>query len=555
MRQIARKLEPLIIFISITFAALIISYSMSTAISVRPKIRLSQVSAISSMQIWYWFFVTLALLALIYVYYTFKIKFTSIIEVLFYIGITLNIAFVGAASRLSLSKTPLPPGAITGDNHDLLMGMVRAEESGWSGNSYPPVWLSLVGNIARFSGNTVLEIWKPVYLLSLIVFPVLVLLAWRQVFNPLVAAAFTFFFSMGAIDWKSLAFFVFIAMTVAIVYEIAITQEGQFKFNRKNFFLGVVLGISALTYSGYLWWSLLALLFLILGLWFSKIREERLIGVFDATLGFALIFGPSQVSARFGVNGWFVIALLLAFILIRIMTQNNNFIVGVFAFLAGLAIPASIIILLVTTVISDSWFYPELEENPIPNIGLGFNVNGLLIIFIIGVGIILSFGEILNRIILLTSLAIFLSAALMMFWFASRMEVTGLVELFPRASQNFSFSWSLINFIAITALLSSRYFARLKEAIWPTNLIFINNVFLVLLLLFPLLAIHARALSTSQEGLFPRPENGAWYAYQACDNPNENGMLAEIFRDQPFIQEFLRENCPKVDWPPIPSAN
>ena len=135
------------------------------------------------------------------------------------------------------------------------------------------------------------------------------------------------------------------------------------------------------------------------------------------------------------------------------------------------------------------------------------------------------------------------------------MEVTDKVELFPRAAGTFGFAWSVLTLIALIAILTSTYFSDFIRRVWPKKLSQVNNIFLTLVLLLPIVAIHARTLSEAQDGIFPIGENGVWLAYRACDNPHEDPMLAKVFEESPFIQDFLRENCPNVDWPVIPPIN
>jgi hypothetical protein len=139
----------------------------------------------------------------------------------------------------------------------------------------------------------------------------------------------------------------------------------------------------------------------------------------------------------------------------------------------------------------------------------------------------------------------FISSALMMFWFAAQMEITGKVELFPRAGGTFGFAWTVLTFIGLFAILTSSYFYEFIKYVWPKDLSRINTIILTLVLILPIAAIHARTLSEVQDGIFPIGENGAWLAYRACDTPHEDPMLAKVFEENPFIQEFLREKLPK----------
>ena len=528
---------------------------MTRVVVVRPRVQLSQVSAISAMQIWYWVLVFISIFIFIWAKRKFSLSIEKLTTYILYFGISLNITFVAAANNLALSKVPLPPGDIRGDNGALLSGMMRAQETGWAGNSYPPVWLTLVGNIARITDNSVLEIWKPVYLLSVVILPGLVLLAWRQAFNPLAAAAITFLLTFGTIEWKGIANLVMTAMFIAIVYEISKTQDFNFKFNSKLFLYGIFFGLSSLTYFGYLWWSLIAIGVLIFALWFNEKREYLFTKVIDAGLGFALIFGPSQIAPRFGLSGMVFLFLLLLIIALRFVIQKNNLLSRALAFLAGLISPAAVVFTLVTNRTGDTWFESYMELNPTPNLGLGFNTTSSVFILITLIGLILAFNETQFRSATLVLGTTFISSALMMFWFAAEMEITRNIELFPRAAGTFGFAWTVLTFIGLFAILTSSYFYELIKYILPKGLSKLNTLILTLVLILPIGAIHARTLSESQDGIFPIGENAVWQAYRACDNPHEDPMLAKLFEEQPFIQKYLRENCPKVDWPVIPAVN
>ncbi len=525
---------------------------MTRVVVVRPRVQLSQVSAISAMQIWYWVLVIFSIFIFIWAKKKFNLTIEKLTTYILYFGISLNIAFVAAANNLALSKVPLPPGDIRGDNWNLLRAMIRAQETGWSGNSYPPVWLTLVGNIARLTDNSVLEIWKPVFLLSVVLLPGLVLLAWRQAFNPLAAAAFTFLITFGTVEWKGIANFVMTAIFIAIVYEMSKNQDFNFNFNIKLFIYGLLFGLSSLTYFGFLWWSLIAVGVLIFSLWFNPKREYLLTKVIDAGLGFALIFGPSQIAPRFGLSGMIFMFLVLLIIVLRLIIQKNDFLSGSLAYLAGLIAPVAVIFTILTNRTGDTWFYPELENNPVPNLGLGFNTTGVFFILVTLLGLILAFNDIRFRSAVLVLSTTFISAALMMFWFAAQMEVTGSVELYPRAAGTFGFAWTVLTFIGLFSILTSTYFYELIKYLWPKDISQINTIVLTLVLILPIAAVHARTLSDSQDRIFPIAENGVWLAYRACDNPHEDPMLAIVFEETPFIQEFLRERCPKVDWLPIP---
>ena len=275
----------------------------------------------------------------------------------------------------------------------------------------------------------------------------------------------------------------------------------------------------------------------------------------DAGLGVALIFGPSQVGPRFGLSGITVVTLVLLLIFLRVLSQKNNFISGSLGYLTGLIAPTAVVFIVFTSGVNDTWFEDYMSNNPTPNLGFGFNASGILFFLITIFGLIIAYNHKRYRSAILVLTTTFISSALMMFWFAARLEVTGKVELFPRAAGTFSFSWTVLSFIALFAILKSDYLKKLFIKIWPGGLSRAQNVFLVLVILLPLVVTHGRILSDSQRSIFPRAENAEWQAYRACDNPHEDPMLAKVFEEQPFIQKYLRDNCPKVDWSATPPVN
>ena len=543
------------IYFAITGFVVVVSELLSRIIVIRPRIQVSQISAISAMQIWYWILILLFIAFSLVLHFIGKIDPKQIITILLHFSIAINVTFIVSATRLALSKVPLPPGDIRGDNGTLLEYMLDAYYWGWAPNHYPPVWPNLVGNIARLTDTSVLEIWKPAYLVSLVVLPGLILLIFRQAFNPLLAAALTFVLTLGVIEWSSFAKIAFIGLFIVVAQRILHEVSSTYKFDSRIFLYGSLFGLSALTYFGFLWWSLIAITILVVPIWLLKNREFIFIRILDASLGFLVTFGPSQLGQRLDISFRTELVLILSLIVLRLLSQRNRFISGVIAYTTGIFIIFTPVFIIALTTIKDSWIYDSLENNPTPNLGIEFNIIGLITYLVLIIGLVLAFKNTQLRIALVVLVAIFMSAAIMMFWFAARLEVTGFVELFPRARGNFNLSWAIITYIGIYTLVVESDLTSYIRKIWPRNLLKSSQILLILILLFPVAAVHARALSNTQDEIFPVGENEIWLAYRACDNPAEDPMLAKVFEEKPFVQDFLRENCPNVDWPVIPPIN
>jgi len=98
---------------------------------------------------------------------------------------------------LSLKGTPLPGSDIRGDLLNIVNLAKIAQRQYWSGGpniifpdgGYPPVWPSLIGNIADLLDRHVLFIFKPAEFLLLLISPIIVLYIWRLVLENWMALA------------------------------------------------------------------------------------------------------------------------------------------------------------------------------------------------------------------------------------------------------------------------------------------------------------------------------------------------------------------------------
>jgi hypothetical protein len=132
-----------------------------------------------------------------------------------------------------------------------------------------------------------------------------------------------------------------------------------------------------------------------------------------------------------------------------------------------------------------------------------------------------------------------------MYYFASRMQVTEKIELWPRAYSHISGVFTILSVI-----IFSRVLIEISKKIIPSNKNKISIILISVILLFPL----SQSLSSKIYGTFPTFSNSAWLAHQACSNPHEDPMLAKVFETKPHIQYFLRFYCPDVNWPYIKVA-
>jgi len=138
-------------YVIIPLLSVISSYFLYKIIPINNFSEISIVSATASIQVWIWLSYVV-LVGLIYLGLA-KSKNISILNFTLMYILTLVISINLSATAMSLKGTPLASGDIRGD----LLGMVDfaqyAKENGWtgdlraSGDFYPPVWPTIVGNI------------------------------------------------------------------------------------------------------------------------------------------------------------------------------------------------------------------------------------------------------------------------------------------------------------------------------------------------------------------------------------------------------------------------
>ena len=106
----------------------------------------SHVSVISGLNFWFWIISLILLLILVY-----KFKEESIENIGYFIlnttlGVVVGFSIAGVL--LSLSGTPLTFGDIRGDLGAFVNLAEIAKQTGFSGIYYPPVYVTIIGNIS-----------------------------------------------------------------------------------------------------------------------------------------------------------------------------------------------------------------------------------------------------------------------------------------------------------------------------------------------------------------------------------------------------------------------
>jgi hypothetical protein len=313
--------------------------------------------------------------------------------------------------------------------------------------------------------------------------------------------------------------------------------SNTFKSSILNYFLGVSLGFFSLIYYGYLWWSILALIFFsILTLVVKPQYNDFQLYIF---LGMATLLAPYFGFRIVGANS---IYLLFGVVVVFLCNLYSKFLRKILIYL----IPISLILALSFFETGDTWMQGSFQ---IDNISLNFagffNLGNFLLLLIILVLILFPRFFKDQSDILLLSISLILSSLFLMLYFASRMQTTGKVELWPRALFFIGEVFNLTLFLLIPSLVIYIYRNFFADSL---------RLFQVILITVFIYFSLSNTLIYKINGLFPTFSNGAWFAHQACSNPHEDPMLAKVFETKPDIQYFLRFNCSEADWPYIKVA-
>lgn len=550
IRQITNLKFDLIQISTLISLPVAIAYFFYQVIPIQNVNPLSIVSVTATINLILW---TLIILQVILNYPLIK-KFSLkiIVEINLFLILIYVITFKILIKALSLKGTPLPGSDIRGDLLEIVNWAKVAERQYWSGGTYPPLWPTLIGNIARIFEVPVLSVFKPAEFVVLIITPILVLFAWRLTLKPWMALIITINQTLlFSFDYKTLTLNLLIPVIIFIIIEVKKDVKNSFF---KFFILGFLTGIISLMYFGYLYWLIPFLMVSILIMTFSKNREKYFERNTNLYLGLGAGLGP-VVYFRIVENIYLFYLTLFAVCLLSLLFQKYYFLKNLFHSVVTLGIFLGLTVALLWFRAGDTWVEGGIEKND-PTVKSIINLSGvnliLFLLIIVGLYFIILNKKDLSSVFSLVGL--YVSATIFMYLIASQMQVTLRVDLWPRALEVQGYSLNLvilIIFLFVIELIVTRY--NLRSYLDFNN----QNIFyLISFILFLSASYLVSSLGSSAHSSMPYHSfTGAWFAHQGCTNPHEDPMLSKVFEYNPDIQTFLRENCPSADWPVIPKIN
>jgi len=523
-------------YIYISILAALVSQFLYRITVIDNKSSVSHVSVIAGLNFWYWILFPI-LLFIIFI----KIKdhnFESISLFILHSSIGIVVGFNISGALLSLSGTPMTFADVRGDLGAYVELAEKAKFTGFSGFYYPPIYVSLIGYLSNIFSFPVIGIFKPFDLLLFLISPILIIFLYSKFLQKWMALTLTLYLSVNSyFDWKNLAFYLVIGQIFLIIYKRNVSIEKT--ESTWNISRGIFFGFFVLIYFGHLWWSIVALLIISLILLFSY--REYANYQLNSYIGFFIVVGPFFGQQIFRINAFYILISILTFaFIIQFIPLIEK--------ISLILFPIIFIGVLVFFRTGDTWVQGAIQsQDPTLNIFGNFSYSNLFILLFIFSLILYLTNKNYNKyhFIVYLSILLILSGILMMYYFASRMQVTEKIELWPRAYGHILGVYTILTVIVFTSIFIETFKTFVPEDFYRISLVFISVI-----LLFPI----SQSLSSKIYGTFPTFSNGAWFAHQACSNPHEDPMLAKVFETKPHIQYFLRFNCPKVNWPYIKVA-
>lgn len=281
---------------------------------------------------------------------------------------------------LSLKGTPLPGSDIRGDLLAILNMAKKAEIEFWSGGAYPPLWPSLIGNIARILDLNPLYLFKPAEFIVSILSPIFVLYAWRLILSQWMALIVTINQTLVFdFNYKSLTLNLIIPLLIYITLKIKDFDSIKlYKF----YFFGILLGLISLTYFGYLYWLLPMLALFSLLLMFSGNRIKYLDRHTFIYLGLGTGLGP-VIYFKITENIFYYYFMISGILLIFFALHNFKRLKYWLHFFFNIVLFFGLLIVLFTYRAGDAWVEGGIEKND-PTVNSIINLNGInLILFLI----------------------------------------------------------------------------------------------------------------------------------------------------------------------------
>jgi hypothetical protein len=232
---------------------IILGYFLYSIIPINNFEPLSVVSVTSSVNLLIWIGIIIQILVSIYMF-----RYRNLDQLLnfnLYISLIYTTTAKLLIEGLALKGTPLPDSDIRGDLLAMVALAQNAEKNLWSGSGYPPVWPTLIGNIAQILNLHVLAIFKPAELILLVVAPFLIFLIWKFILKLWMALTITIFQSLvTSFNYKNLALNILIPFIIFVIISAVNQTNINMKIRLKYITYGIFIGLISLMYFGHLYW-------------------------------------------------------------------------------------------------------------------------------------------------------------------------------------------------------------------------------------------------------------------------------------------------------------
>jgi hypothetical protein len=528
----------------------ILGYILYSIIPINNFEPLSVVSVTSSVNLLIWIGIIIQILVSIYLFKNRNLN--QLLNFNLYISLIYTTTTKLLIESLALKGTPLPGSDIRGDLLAIVQLAQNAEKNLWSGSGYPPMWPTLIGNIARIFDLHVLAIFKPAELMLLAVAPFLIFLIWRLILKSWMALTITIFQTLGtSFDYKNLTLNILIPFIIFVIISAVNQKNINIYIRLKYLTFGIFIGLITLLYFGYLYWLTPFLILLTVLSFFCKNKSLLIELQLLVFLGIALALIPiiyPLTQLNMG-NLYLVISITILFLITNSQLKGRNFInLG-----GSTLIIFALLIILFDYRANDEWFEGGIEKNnPTLDSILPFDAYTVVFIpfFLYLIYRFISKKE--YYIYLQILIAIYLSSTFFMYLIASQMQLSKRVDLWPRATEVQSYILSITSILIIILILENIFEKISIPTSYDENPVRIQFIYF-----FAMLIIGSYFVSNlgnqTYEVMPTKTFNGAWYAHQGCSNPHKDPMLTKVFENYQDIQKFLRSNCSLVNWPEVAS--
>ena len=554
MKKIQITRLDLIQYFALLLIPIFVSYGLYKVIPIRNVEPLSIVSAAASINLIIWFFIILQILVnypLLLKYSKIKVIQINLVIILIYVS-----SFKILIKALSLKGTPLPGSDIRGDLLNIVKLAEIAKSDFWSGGinpvfsqgGYPPIWPTLIGNVARVLDTHVLTIFKPAEFILLVASPIFVLYLWRLVLDTWMALVVTINQSLVFnFDYKTLTLNLLIPLLIYIVLQLKdSSQNNYFKY-------GVFFGLISLSYFGYIYWLIPFMISIPILLLTMQNKEKNFSLHTFVYLGLGVGLGPVIYFRLIDNFLIYYVAVIAAFILLNFLKNFKVLYILTLAII-NVGIFSGLLISFLFFRTPDTWTEGGVDNNnPTGGPLISLSEINLFIFLLLLIATLFVVKSSRGTTVIIVLAGVYLSSTIFMYLIASQMQVTYRVDLWPRAREVQNYALNLI-FLVIFLFLINHFikefnFKRILE-LNSKNLFYMFSFVLLILGSYLVSTLGSLAYNSMPFHAF----GPAWYAHQGCSNPHEDPMLSKVFEQRPDIQAFLRKNCPTASWSEIPSS-